>query len=139
MFLGYDVFALRPYLFKPYPTQGLRPEKRVSNYRLTRGRRISENLFGILANCWRIYHTVVILDPPVVTDNIATLALHNLLCNSRDKSAHWPSDLADSESSDGDIIYGSWQNDTLRESMYPMQCRNRDHNCSVNAKAVRET
>ena len=69
---------------------------------LSRGRRISENLLGILANCWCICHTVIVLDPPVVTDIIlATLAFHNVLCNSPDKSVYCPPGLVDSESSDG--------------------------------------
>ena len=85
VFLGDDVLALKPYLLEPYPSQRLTPEKRVFNYRLSRERRISENLSGILANRWRIYHTAVMLDRPVVTDIIlAILALHNMLCNSPD-------------------------------------------------------
>ena len=45
-----DAFALTPYLMKPFPQQGLTTQKRVYNYRHSRARRISENLFGILAN-----------------------------------------------------------------------------------------
>ena len=42
-------------------------------------------------------------------------------------------------SSDGYIIYGSWQNDIPEESMYPIQCRGRSHNYSLSAKVVRDT
>lgn len=80
------------------------------------------------------------LDPPVVTDIIlATLAFHNMLCNSPDKSVCCPPGLVDSESSDGSIIYGSWWNDTLGESMYPIQCIGSCHNYSGSAKAVQDT
>ena len=58
------------------------------------------------------------LDPLVVTDVIlATLVLHNTLYNSPYKSVYCPTDFADSESLDGDVIYGSWQNNTLGETI----------------------
>ena len=80
------------------------------------------------------------LDPPVVTVIIlATLAFYNTLCNSREKFVYCPPGLKVSESSDGDIIYGSWRNDTPEQSMYPIQCRGRGHKYSVSAKAVRDT
>ena len=50
VFLGDDAFALKSYMMKPFPQQGLTLDKRIYNYRHSRGRRISENLFGILAN-----------------------------------------------------------------------------------------
>ena len=75
-------------------------------------------------------------DPPVVADIIsARLALHKMLYSSPDKSVYCPPGLADSESSDGDIIHSSWQNDTPGESMYPIQCRGRGKNYSIKAKS----
>ena len=65
-------------------------------------------MYGILANRWCIYHTVIMFDPPVVADIIsARLALHKMLYSSPDKSVYCPPGLADSESSDGDIIHSS--------------------------------
>ena len=62
------------------PHKALRREKRIINYRLSRGRKIQTNLLGILATRWRFYHAVIIMDEPVVTDVIlATVALHNIL------------------------------------------------------------
>ena len=46
VFLGDDAFALKSYTMKPYPQQNLKTDKRIYNYRHSRGRRISENLFG---------------------------------------------------------------------------------------------
>ena len=54
-FLGDDAFALKEFLMKPFPQQGLNEERRIYNYRHSRARRISENLLGILANRWRIF------------------------------------------------------------------------------------
>ena len=64
--LGDDAFALKPYPMKPYAQQGLDAEKRLYNYRHSRARRISENLFGILANRWRFMRNVMLLHPDVI-------------------------------------------------------------------------
>ena len=53
-------------MMKPYPQKGLITEKRVFNYRLSRMRRISENVFGILANCWRAFRRSFSLEPEKV-------------------------------------------------------------------------
>ena len=43
-------------------------------------RRIVENPFGILANCWRLYHHHIYLNPDNVTTVVkATVVLHNIL------------------------------------------------------------
>ena len=57
VFVGDDACALESFMTKPFPQKGLTGERRVYNHRHSRARRISENLFGILANRWRIvYH-----------------------------------------------------------------------------------
>ena len=50
VFLGDNAFALKKLMMKPFPQQGLTGEKRIYNYIHNRARRISENLFEILAN-----------------------------------------------------------------------------------------
>ena len=83
-------------MMKPYPQQNLTTERRGYNYRHSRGRRISGNLFGIIANRWRIYHTVILLEPKVVESIIlATLALHNMLITSSIRSIYCPAGLSD--------------------------------------------
>ena len=80
------------------------------------------------------------LGPPIVTDmTLATLVFHHMLCKSPDKSVYCPPGLADNESLDGGINYGSLQNDTPGELMYLIKCRGRGHNYSVSAIAARFT
>ena len=61
--IGDDAFALKTHMIKPYPQRNMTTERRVYNYRHSRGRRISENLFGIQASRLRICHTVMLLEP----------------------------------------------------------------------------
>ena len=63
VFVGDDTFALKKFMMKPYPQQNLTADKRVYNYRHSRARRTSENLFGILAKRWRIFFTKINLEP----------------------------------------------------------------------------
>ncbi|KAB0802524.1 hypothetical protein PPYR_04710 [Photinus pyralis] len=60
---------------------GLNYERRIFNYRLSRARRIIENVFGILVARFRIFHTDINLK--LETTEIVTLCcciLHNFLC-----------------------------------------------------------
>ena len=50
LFVGDDALALKKFTMKPYPQQNLTADKTVYNYRHSRARRMSENLFDILAN-----------------------------------------------------------------------------------------
>ena len=83
----HDMFLLvmmrslsKKFMMKPYPQQNLTADKRVYNYRHSRARRISENLFGILANRWRIFFTTINLQQRHVENKVlSALTLHNML------------------------------------------------------------
>ncbi|OXA44244.1 putative nuclease HARBI1 [Folsomia candida] len=47
--LGDDAFPLRKFMMKPFPGKFLEKEKRIYNYRMSRGRIVVENAFEILA------------------------------------------------------------------------------------------
>nr|XP_023013510.1 protein ALP1-like [Leptinotarsa decemlineata] len=49
-FVADDAFPMKPYILKPYPFQNQPAPNRIINYRLSRARRIIENVFGIMAN-----------------------------------------------------------------------------------------
>ena len=85
VFPGNDAFPLKKFMMKPYPQQNLIADKTIYNYRYSRARRISENLFSIPANRWRIYLTIINLEPKIVKDVVlTTLILHNMLIRSPD-------------------------------------------------------
>lgn len=85
--LGDEAFGLRENLMKPFPRiQSLYDKsKAIYNYRHSRGRRTTENTFGILSQTFRIFHTAIIAQPVLIDDIVvASCILHNLIRNSRD-------------------------------------------------------
>lgn len=48
LLVGDEAFPLKSYLMKPYPNRNLDLTQRIFNYRLSRVRRIVENVFGIV-------------------------------------------------------------------------------------------
>ncbi|KAK4328602.1 hypothetical protein Pmani_001078 [Petrolisthes manimaculis] len=51
------------YLQKPFPQRGLPRGERIFNSKLSRARRVVENIFGILANRFRCFLTTMLLKP----------------------------------------------------------------------------
>ena len=77
--LGDDTFALMPWPVKPYNRQMTR-EERIANYRISSGRRVVENSFGILVTRFRVLLTTMEQRPKVVRDIVLTcVVLHNML------------------------------------------------------------
>ncbi|XP_071940897.1 uncharacterized protein [Antedon mediterranea] len=89
--LGDEAFPLKTNIMRPYPGKELTDEKRIFNYRLSRGRRISENVFGQLAAKYRIYFRVINMHPKNVDKIIkATCVLHNYIKKTSDRSGRLP-------------------------------------------------
>ncbi|CAH2017227.1 unnamed protein product [Acanthoscelides obtectus] len=76
-----DAFPLRLDLMKPFRQAALTSrEKKNYNYPLSRARRIVENVLGILAARFRIFHTCINLEPRNIEFVVmACCMLHNLL------------------------------------------------------------
>lgn len=82
--LADDAFPLSYNVMKPYPLANITKEEKVFNYRLSRGRRIIESTFGILASRFRVFLTTINLSPDKVTTvTLAACTLHNLLTEKR--------------------------------------------------------
>ena len=105
--LGDDAFGLRTYLMKPYAQRQLTKEQRVCNYRLSRGRRIVENAFGILAQRWQILLTTMQHDPETIAIIVdSCVILHNLM---RMRYPALQNAAMNGENTIHQIIPGSWR------------------------------
>ncbi|XP_018372439.1 PREDICTED: uncharacterized protein LOC108767196 [Trachymyrmex cornetzi] len=111
--VGDEAFPLKPYLLRSYPRGGkktLNADQHVYNYRLSRARRIIENVFGILASQWRIYRKPIIARVNTTMSMIkSTICLHNWLHKDSKNDFYVTSDLLDKETIDGVHIPGSWK------------------------------
>lgn len=84
VFLGDEAFSLRENFLKPFSQAELNAERKIFNYRLSRARRVIENVFGILANRFRIFHSSINLKLENTEKVVmACCVLHNFLCKKR--------------------------------------------------------
>ena len=111
--VGDHAFLLSTYMTKPYPQKDLSRNKRISNYRLSRARQISENVFGILANRWRVFLKLFLLKPErVKVITYLVLILDNFLrSESTNGKTCIPPNLVDFEDGCGIVISGDWRKD----------------------------
>ena len=113
--LGDDIFALRIYLMKPYSTRFMSKEQRIFNYRISRGRRVVENAFGILAQRWQI----LLRTMQQASDNVrliveACVCLHNLM---RMRYSTLQNSVLDTEDENHQIIPGIWRDAGLMHAL----------------------
>lgn len=80
VFVADEAFTLRPDMLKPFSQRELNYERRIFNYRLSRARRIIENVFGILVARFRIFHTEINLNVDTIQQVVlCCCTLHNFL------------------------------------------------------------
>lgn len=89
--VGDEAFPLKTYLMKPYPSRQLDLSKRIFNYRLSRARRVVENIFGILASRLRVFKSTIDMEPERAQKIVlACCALHNYLRTKTIQSKVYP-------------------------------------------------
>lgn len=104
-----DAFALKPYMLKPFVFKSRSIAERVFNYRLSRARRIIENVFAILSARFRVLRRSVELSEQKVTQIVCALCvLHNFIMSRTQSAAvHAPNGTFDYEGQDGNITFGN--------------------------------
>lgn len=101
-----DAFALKPNMMKPFSGKNLNGIERVYNYRLSRCRRIIENVFGIMSARFRVLRQPIQLNAEKTKKvTQACCALHNFLMT-RKSQAYNPFGTFDRYDSDGAFIPG---------------------------------
>ena len=107
--LGDDAFALTSSLMKPISKYNLNLAERVYNYRVSRGRLVVENAFGIMCSKFRILRQTINMHPDNAEKVIlACVVLHNYLrrkCGQR----YMATPVMDGEDDDHLIIPGEWR------------------------------
>ncbi|XP_058623365.1 uncharacterized protein LOC131534485 [Onychostoma macrolepis] len=132
MFVGDEAYPLRNDLMKPYPFRQMEHGQRILNYRLSRARRVVENAFGILANRLRVFRSTICLEPDkVIKITMASLCIHNFLCERRSE-AYTPPAFVDWENTDHGVVDGAWRNHGMG-AFQPVEHR-RERNAAVTAK-----
>lgn len=111
LFVGDDAFALHENLMKGYPVdQKKGSKKRIFNYRLSRARRIIENVFGIMSAVFRVLRKPLLLTPDKATTVVlACVYLHNFLRKSKLSSNVYTPPGSFDEDDAGVIIPGTWR------------------------------
>ena len=123
--LGDDAFSLRTLLMKPYGRRGLDNGMLVANYRISRGRRVVENAFGILANRFRCFIGTLEQGPDVARLLVETgVILHNLL---RIRFPTIGNADIDREDDNHNIIPGAWRANQQIEEIPQALAPNRDN------------
>lgn len=123
VFVGDEAFALRSNLMKPYPgTHEQGSIKRVYNYRLSRARRVVENVFGILSAVFRVLRRPLLLEPEKAEIIVmACIYLHNFLRkNQSSKHIYTPNGTFDTEI-DGQLLEGSWRHQSGESNLTSMR------------------
>lgn len=124
VFIGDEAFALREDFLKPFSQASLTTARRIYNYRLSRARRIIENVFGIICQRFRILQSTINLSVEKVDLIVLTICiLHNFL---RRKSPGFYQTPEEEIS------------DRFDANLTPLQMSQLSRNPCHNAKAVRE-
>ncbi|XP_063913285.1 uncharacterized protein LOC135129945 [Zophobas morio] len=127
--VGDEAFPLTTNIMKPYAGMHSKgsPE-RIFNYRLSRARRVVENVFGIASSVFRV------LRKPI----LAVVYLHNFLRKSPlSRNLYSPPGTFDSDDTTGNFVPGTWRTTLNEQTTSLLSLRNLPRRSAENTKAVR--
>lgn len=133
VFVADDAFPLMENVIKPFSMRNLNKEETIYNYRVSRARRVVENVFGILTSRFRIFLSQINLEPDKAS--IAVMAccyLHNFL-RSKNVESYLQGGLDIENVNTGEVINADWRSDRSLLALELPQGRN----STVVAKEVR--
>lgn len=114
VFVADEAFAMSENIMKPY--SGLHPKgtkERIFNYRLSRARRVVENVFGIMSSVFRVLRKPMLLEPEKAELIVMTITcLHNFLRKSHSSGNIYAPEGTFDREANGQVISGSWRSDT---------------------------
>jgi hypothetical protein len=115
VFFADEAFALTENILKPFPRKDLIQKKQIFNYRLSRARRCVENSFGVLAECFRISHTTIHMQPSKLYDIVMVcVVLHNFLRRNHETQYTLGSMMDREDLEDASVVEGNWRNEQLQ-------------------------
>lgn len=120
-FAADNAFSLEENIMKPYSGVHAKGSvKRIYNYRLSRGRRVVENAFGIISAIFRVLRKPMLLQPEVAQLVVLSIIhLHNHL-RKHSPQLYTPPTAFDHERA-GVLTPGSWRNDESMTSMISLR------------------
>lgn len=135
VFISDEAFALRDDFLKPYNVRVLDDQKRVFNYRLSRARRVVENVFGILVPRFGVLRSKINLQPQNIDAVVlACCVLHNFL-RKNNPAMYTPTDSLDYEDPTTYEVRDGFRAD---EPCVASLCVGQTRNPSQEAKHVRD-
>lgn len=136
-----DAFPLKPWIMKPYAgTHDKGTDKRIFNYRLSRGRRVVENAFGILSVVFRVLRKLMLLEPEKAEKIVLTATyLHNFLRRSDTSNATYtpPGTFDVEHPTTHDLTPGQWRIDGMPEGTL-LRLKRVPRKASVLASEIRQ-
>lgn len=136
MLVADEAFQLNNFTLRPYPKRTLTNEQRVFNYRLSRARRVVENVFGIMAARWCIFSKPINTSLKTAESIVkAYVVLHNYCM---DEVGYCSKGFADEFRNNNECTSGEWRT-VIQNNSVLIPLRNDGSNThSRCAAAIRE-
>lgn len=132
-----DAFAMKQNIMKPYSNRDLTGLQRIFNYRLSRARRVIENVFGIMSARFRVLRSPISLNATKTKKiTLACCVLHNFLMT-QNRTSYAPAGTFDTYERDGSFVPGEWRQEAPDQNMYHLQT-DQSRYVSETAKQIRE-